>query len=212
MPVKTKPNVELATLREIPRGNFVEANALYVAAVETDSEDSLLPKIQREQISIVKFLGSGAFGEVHTITTKFWKNNAYNNIPTFILSYKHISHWKFIKISQVFQGIVKDIDGVSSRTPIAIKTLRKGASAQEKNEFLQEAKLMSHFQHKHVLRLLGVCLDTDPLLLLLELMAGGDLLSYLRTSRYERVVLFDDLDLEWFLCLWIFNVLLERFC
>ena len=71
MPVKTKPNVELATLREIPRGNFVEANALYVAAAETDSEDSLLPKIQREQISIVKFLGSGAFGEVHTITTKF---------------------------------------------------------------------------------------------------------------------------------------------
>lgn len=84
---------------------------------------------------------------------------------------------------QVFQGIVKDIEGPGSKSPIAIKTLRKGASAQEKNEFIQEAKLMSHFQHKHVLRLLGVCLDTDPPLLLLELMAGGDLLSYLRTSR-----------------------------
>ncbi|XP_058790421.1 proto-oncogene tyrosine-protein kinase ROS [Phymastichus coffea] len=146
VPLKTKPNVELATLREIPRGNFVETNALYVAAIESDSDDSLLPKIQREQISLNKFLGSGAFGEV-------------------------------------FQGIAKDLDVPGSRTPIAIKTLRKGASAQEKSEFLQEAKLMSHFQHKHVLRLLGVCLDSDTPLLLLELMAGGDLLSYLRTSR-----------------------------
>lgn len=68
-------------------------------------------------------------------------------------------------------------------TPVAIKTLRKGASAQEKTEFLQEARLMSHFRHKHVLRLLGVCLDTDPPLLVLELMEAGDLLSYLRASR-----------------------------
>lgn len=83
----------------------------------------------------------------------------------------------------MFQGIVRDLEGLGSKTPIAVKTLRKGATPQEKNEFVQEAKLMSHFQHKHVLRLLGVCLDTDPPLLLLELMAGGDLLSYLRTSR-----------------------------
>ncbi|XP_014219351.1 proto-oncogene tyrosine-protein kinase ROS [Copidosoma floridanum] len=145
-PIKLKPHVELATLREIPRGNFVEANSLYVAAVETDASDSLSPKIQREQISLAKFLGKGAFGEV-------------------------------------FQGVVKDIQGPGSTTPIAVKTLRKGASTQEKNEFLQEAKLMSQFQHKHVLRLLGVCLDTDPPLMLLELMAGGDLLSYLRNSR-----------------------------
>jgi len=42
---------------------------------------------------------------------------------------------------------------------------------------------MSHFRHKHVLRLLGVCLETDPPLLVLELMEAGDLLSYLRESR-----------------------------
>lgn len=64
VPLKTKPHVELATLREIPRGNFVETNALYVAAVEAESNETLLPKIQRDQISLNKFLGSGAFGEV----------------------------------------------------------------------------------------------------------------------------------------------------
>nr|XP_012141859.1 PREDICTED: proto-oncogene tyrosine-protein kinase ROS isoform X2 [Megachile rotundata] len=138
-------DVELATLREIPRGNFVQSNALYASTLQTDSDDSTLPKIRREQITLAKFLGSGAFGEV-------------------------------------FQGNAKDLERPGI-TPVAIKTLRKGASAQEKTEFLQEARLMSHFRHKHVLRLLGVCLDTDPPLLVLELMEAGDLLSYLRASR-----------------------------
>ncbi|XP_076667958.1 receptor protein-tyrosine kinase sevenless isoform X2 [Andrena cerasifolii] len=138
-------DVELATLREIPRGNFVQSNALYASTLQNDPDDSTLPKIRREQITLAKFLGSGAFGEV-------------------------------------FQGNAMDLDrpGV---TPVAIKTLRKGASAQEKTEFLQEARLMSHFRHKHVLRLLGVCMDTDPPLLVLELMEAGDLLSYLRAGR-----------------------------
>ncbi|KAK0161869.1 hypothetical protein PV327_008274 [Microctonus hyperodae] len=138
-------DVELATLREIPRGNFVQSNALYASSLQNDHDDSTLPKIRRDQITLAKFLGSGAFGEV-------------------------------------FQGNAKDLDGPGI-TPVAIKTLRKGATAQEKTEFLQEAQLMSHFRHKHVLRLLGVCLDTDPPLLVLELMEAGDLLSYLRASR-----------------------------
>ncbi|KAG7201761.1 hypothetical protein KM043_004482 [Ampulex compressa] len=138
-------DVELATLREIPRGNFVQSNALYASTLQNDPDDSALPKIRREQITLAKFLGSGMFGEV-------------------------------------FQGNAKDLEGPGI-TSVAIKTLRKGASAQEKTEFLQEARLMSHFRHKHVLRLLGVCLDTDPPLLVLELMEAGDLLSYLRASR-----------------------------
>ncbi|XP_014482097.1 PREDICTED: proto-oncogene tyrosine-protein kinase ROS isoform X2 [Dinoponera quadriceps] len=138
-------DVELATLREIPRGNFVQSNALYATTLQNDPDDSALPKIRREQITLAKFLGSGAFGKV-------------------------------------YQGKAKDLEG-SGITAVAIKTLRESASSQEKTEFLQEARLMSHFRHKHVLRLLGVCLDTDPPLLVLELMEAGDLLSYLRDSR-----------------------------
>lgn len=82
----------------------------------------------------------------------------------------------------MYQGNAKGLQE-SGITPVAIKTLRKGASSQEKTEFLQEARLMNNFQHKNVLKLLGVCLDTDPPLLVLELMEAGDLLSYLRESR-----------------------------
>ena len=45
---------------------------------------------------------------------------------------------------------------------------------------------MSHFQHEHILRLLAVCTDHDPFFLILELMEGGDLLSYLRANRGVR--------------------------
>ena len=57
-------DVELATLREIPRGNFVQSNALYASTLQNDPDDSALPKIRQEQITLAKFLGSGAFGKV----------------------------------------------------------------------------------------------------------------------------------------------------
>lgn len=67
------------------------------------------------------------------------------------------------------------------------QTLRKGATDQEKTEFLQEAALMSNFKHEHILSLLGVCLDNDPNYIIMELMEGGDLLSYLRAKRSSLV-------------------------
>lgn len=66
---------------------------------------------------------------------------------------------------------------------ILFQTLRKGASQQEKLEFLKEAQLMSNFKHDNILELLGVCLDNDPNFIIMELMEGGDLLVYLRSHR-----------------------------
>uniref|UniRef100_A0A2M4A502 Tyrosine-protein kinase receptor n=1 Tax=Anopheles triannulatus TaxID=58253 RepID=A0A2M4A502_9DIPT len=83
---------------------------------------------------------------------------------------------------EVYEGIVKGVDG-EAETLVAIKTLKKGAKEHEKQELLQEAQLMSNFKHKHITRLVGVCLEADTLLIIMELMQGGDLLSYLRRSR-----------------------------
>ena len=57
----------------------------------------------------------------------------------------------------------------------------------EKDDFLKEAIVMRNFQHKHILGLLGVCLDSDPHFILMQLMLGGDLLSFLRSSRPTTV-------------------------
>lgn len=84
---------------------------------------------------------------------------------------------------EVYEGFVRNVSSAELETRVAIKTLRKGATEQEKGEFLQEAQLMSNFKHKHILSLIGVCFDTDTLYIIMELMQGGDLLSFLRQSR-----------------------------
>ncbi|XP_050448859.1 proto-oncogene tyrosine-protein kinase ROS-like isoform X2 [Cataglyphis hispanica] len=83
----------------------------------------------------------------------------------------------------VFKGKMKELEG-SGTISVAIKTLRKDSSTREKTILLQEAKLMSQLRHKHILKLLGVCFDTDPPFLVLELMEAGDLLNYLRDSHF----------------------------
>ncbi|XP_025261966.1 proto-oncogene tyrosine-protein kinase ROS-like [Camponotus floridanus] len=93
---------------------------------------------------------------------------------------KHLGSGAF---GMVYQGKVKDLEKSGTETSVAIKTLRKDATSHEKEKFLKEAKLMNHFQHKHILRLLAVCLDGDSPLLVLELMETGDLLKYLRECR-----------------------------
>ncbi len=68
-----------------------------------------------------------------------------------------------------------------------VQALRKNATEQEKVEFLKEALLMSNFKHKHILQLLGICIDNNPHFIIMELMEGGDLLSYLRSNRASSV-------------------------
>ncbi|KAI7804665.1 putative proto-oncogene tyrosine-protein kinase ROS [Triplophysa rosa] len=86
---------------------------------------------------------------------------------------------------EVYEGITTgcQITEIGSEERVAVKTLHTGASEYEKAEFLKEVSLMSQFNHSNILRLLGVCLLNEPHYLILELMEGGDLLSYLRGAR-----------------------------
>ncbi|KMQ86000.1 proto-oncogene tyrosine-protein kinase ros, partial [Lasius niger] len=109
-----------------------------------------------------------------------------------IIKKNQITLEKFLgsgKFGKVFEGTVKDLEGLDT-TPVAIKMLRKNASPQEKEKFLQEAELMSHFRHKHVLKLLGICLEVDSSLIILELM---DAVS--AKNRENRIVKIGDFGL-----------------
>ncbi|KAJ8779777.1 hypothetical protein J1605_012264 [Eschrichtius robustus] len=89
---------------------------------------------------------------------------------------------------EVYEGTAVDILGVGSgETKVAVKTLKKGSTDQEKIEFLKEAHLMSKFNHPNILKQLGVCLLNEPQYIILELMEGGDLLTYLRKARMTSV-------------------------
>ena len=62
------PDLELANIRELPLSpGFIDAsNPMYrMYQTPTDEELEIIPKIKRCQITLTKFLGSGAFGEVY---------------------------------------------------------------------------------------------------------------------------------------------------
>jgi len=66
---------------------------------------------------------------------------------------------------------------------VAVKTLRKGGNEDDQKDFLKEAQYMSIFKHENIVTLIGICLDNEPKFLIMELMEGGDLSSFLRKSR-----------------------------
>ncbi|XP_066491075.1 insulin receptor isoform X2 [Tiliqua scincoides] len=85
----------------------------------------------------------------------------------------------------VYEGIAKDIVKGEAEIRVAVKTVNESASLRERIEFLNEASVMKGFSCHHVVRLLGVVSKGQPTLVIMELMAHGDLKSYLRSLRPE---------------------------
>ncbi|XP_032567723.1 insulin receptor isoform X2 [Chiroxiphia lanceolata] len=85
----------------------------------------------------------------------------------------------------VYEGIAKDIVKGEPETRVAVKTVNESASLRERIEFLNEASVMKGFSCHHVVCLLGVVSKGQPTLVVMELMAHGDLKSYLRSLRPE---------------------------
>ncbi|KAM3957698.1 LOW QUALITY PROTEIN: uncharacterized protein ACR2FA_008271 [Aphomia sociella] len=69
-------------------------------------------------------------------------------------------------------------------TAVAVKTLKAGATTDEKLDFLSEAEAMKRFDHKNVVRLLGVITKTEPVCTVMEFMLYGDLKNYLLARRH----------------------------
>merc|ERR1719376_913025 len=67
---------------------------------------------------------------------------------------------------------------------VAVKTLKAGSSVEEKIDFLSEADMMKRFEHKNIVRLLGVCTRNEPVYTVMEYMLYGDLKTYLLARRH----------------------------
>ena len=82
---------------------------------------------------------------------------------------------------KVFEGTLKMSDGGSKS--VAIKTVNEDASLEESTNFLNEASIMKNFNTIHIVQLLGIVSKTQPFLVIMELMANGDLKTFLRKNR-----------------------------
>ncbi|XP_008543958.2 uncharacterized protein LOC103568771 [Microplitis demolitor] len=67
---------------------------------------------------------------------------------------------------------------------VAVKTLKLGSTTEQKLDFLSEVEVMKRFEHKNIIKLLGVCIKTTPVLTVMEFMLYGDLKTYLLARRH----------------------------
>ncbi|XP_021111513.1 tyrosine-protein kinase Fer isoform X3 [Heterocephalus glaber] len=80
---------------------------------------------------------------------------------------------------EVYKGILKD------KTAVAVKTCKEDLPQELKIKFLQEAKILKQYDHPNIVKLIGVCTQRQPVYIIMELVPGGDFLSFLRKKKDE---------------------------
>lgn len=75
-------------------------------------------------------------------------------------------------------------DNASHRLPLVFvpflfQTLKE-ASESGRADFYREAELLTNLQHEHIVTFYGVCVESDPLIMVFEYMKHGDLNKFLR--------------------------------
>uniref|UniRef100_A0AAR2KRA1 Tyrosine-protein kinase receptor n=1 Tax=Pygocentrus nattereri TaxID=42514 RepID=A0AAR2KRA1_PYGNA len=137
------PEYKLSKIRSSTIMTDYNPNYCFAGKVASLSE---LKEVPRKNITLLRALGHGAFGEV-------------------------------------YEGQVLGMNGENTAMQVAIKTLPEICSEQDEMDFLMEALIMSKFNHQNIVRCIGVSLQILPRFILLELMTGGDLKSFLRHNR-----------------------------
>ena len=82
----------------------------------------------------------------------------------------------------VVQAEALGIEPDREKTTVAIKVMKEGVSDQTRKEFFREASLMHTFCHPNIVKLLGVCIEQEPLCMIFEFIELGDLNQFLRQS------------------------------
>ncbi|XP_010842091.1 PREDICTED: tyrosine-protein kinase Fer [Bison bison bison] len=78
---------------------------------------------------------------------------------------------------EVFKGVLKD------KTAVAVKTCKEDLPQELKIKFLQEAKILKQYDHPNIVKLIGVCTQRQPIYIIMELVPGGDFLTFLRKRK-----------------------------
>ena len=75
-----------------------------------------------------------------------------------------------------------------------MKTLKLGSTVEEKIDFLSEAEMMKRFDHKNIVKLLGVCTRNEPVYTVMEFMLYGDLKTYVDEFLFVLILTLNLLD------------------
>uniref|UniRef100_A0A8C9X9C8 receptor protein-tyrosine kinase n=1 Tax=Sander lucioperca TaxID=283035 RepID=A0A8C9X9C8_SANLU len=122
--------------------------------------DSSMREFPRHKLTFKEKLGEGQFGEVHLCEAEGMQD--------------------FLDEDLSIEG--------NNESPllVAVKTLREDANKNARNDFLKEIRIMSRLRDPNIVRLLAVCVDTDPLCMITEYMENGDLNQFLCNLRLKE--------------------------
>uniref|UniRef100_A0A3B3ZKB8 receptor protein-tyrosine kinase n=1 Tax=Periophthalmus magnuspinnatus TaxID=409849 RepID=A0A3B3ZKB8_9GOBI len=137
------------------------SNMYAVPALTVDSltrKDISAAEIPRHRLLFREKLGEGQFGEVHLCEAE--------------------------GLLEVLGSSRSD----SRSVLVAVKQLRPDATNQARNDFLKEIKIMSRLNDPNIIRLLCVCVTSDPLCMVTEYMENGDLNMFLSQREIESTL------------------------
>ncbi|XP_072297287.1 LOW QUALITY PROTEIN: discoidin domain-containing receptor 2 [Eucyclogobius newberryi] len=115
--------------------------------------DSSMTEFPRHKLTFKEKLGEGQFGEVHLCEAE--------------------------DMQDFLDADLSIAEKAESPLLVAVKTLREDANKNARNDFLKEIRIMSRLRDPNIVRLLAVCVDTDPLCMITEYMENGDLNQFL---------------------------------
>ncbi|XP_054629368.1 discoidin domain-containing receptor 2 isoform X1 [Dunckerocampus dactyliophorus] len=141
------------------------SNMYAVPALTVDSltrKDISASEFPRQQLIFREKLGEGQFGEVHLCEAEGLTEFLGEGSP------------------------LPDRDGRA--VLVAVKQLRADATSQARNDFLKEIKIMSRLNDPNIIRLLCVCVTSDPLCMVTEYMENGDLNMFLSQREMESTL------------------------
>ncbi|XP_020291804.1 tyrosine-protein kinase Fer isoform X4 [Pseudomyrmex gracilis] len=68
------------------------------------------------------------------------------------------------------------------KTDVAVKTCKVTLPDEQKRKFLQEGRILKQYDHPNIVKLIGICVQKQPIMIVMELVPGGSLLTYLRKN------------------------------
>lgn len=147
---------DIVTLQGVTGGNTYAVPALPPGAAGDGPPRVDFP---RSQLRFKEKLGEGQFGEVHLCEVESPQDLVSLGFPL----------------------------NVRKGHPllVAVKILRPDATKNARNDFLKEVKIMSRLKDPNIIRLLGVCVQDDPLCMITDYMENGDLNQFLSAHQLE---------------------------
>ncbi|XP_055612815.1 tyrosine-protein kinase Fer isoform X2 [Uranotaenia lowii] len=70
----------------------------------------------------------------------------------------------------------------TKNTLVAVKTCRMTLPEEQKRKFLQEGRILKQYDHPNIVKLIGICVQKQPIMIVMELVSGGSLLMFLRKN------------------------------